>query len=61
MAAADGCEVRLAHVLAELLERSELPDLQQLQDRFCPRVAQMPSVSVHLPSLATYDALVEAA
>jgi hypothetical protein len=53
--------VRLAHVLAELLERSELPDLQQLQDRFCPRVAQMPSVSVHLPSLATYDALVEAA
>lgn len=61
MAAADGCEVHLAHVLAELLERNELPDLQQLQDRFCPRVAQMPTVSVRLPSLATYDALVEAA
>jgi hypothetical protein len=61
MAAADGCEVRLAHELADLLERNELPDLQQLQDRFCPRVAQMPSVSVRLPSLATYDALVEAA
>lgn len=61
MAAADGCEARLAHELAELLERNELPDLQQLQDRFCPRVAQMPTVSVRLPSLATYDALVEAA
>ena len=61
MAAADGCEVRLAHALADLLERNELPDLQQLQDRFCPRVAQMPTVSVRLPSLATYDALVEAA
>lgn len=61
MAAGDGCEVRLAHALADLLERNELPDLQQLQDRFCPRVAQMPTVSVRLPSLATYDALVEAA
>ncbi|MGH8673020.1 MAG: Mu transposase domain-containing protein, partial [Burkholderiales bacterium] len=61
MAAADGCEVSLAHELALLLERDELPDLQVLKDRFCPRVAQMPAVSVHLPSLATYDALVEAA
>lgn len=61
MAAGDGCEVRLAHALADLLERNELPDLQQLQARFCPRVAQMPTVSVRLPSLATYDALVEAA
>ena len=61
MAAADGCEVRLAHALADLLERNELPDLQHLQERFCPRVAQMPTVSVRLPSLATYDALVAAA
>lgn len=61
MAAADGCEVRLAQALADLLERNELPDLQQLQARFCPRVAQMPAVSVRLPSLATYDTLVEAA
>lgn len=61
MAAADGCEVSVAHELAALLERNELPDLQQLQDRFCPRVPQMPAVSIRLPSLATYDALVEAA
>jgi hypothetical protein len=61
MAAADGCEVLLAHELAALLARDELPDLQQLQARFCPRVAQMPLVSVRLPSLASYDALVEAA
>jgi hypothetical protein len=61
MAAADGCEVLLAHELAALVERRELPDLQQLQQRFCPRAAQMPVVAVHLPSLATYDALVEAA
>lgn len=61
MAAADGCEVAVAHELAAIYERNELPDLQQLQDRFCPRAAQMPSVSVRLPSLAAYDALVEAA
>jgi hypothetical protein len=61
MAAGDGCEVRLAHELAALLERDELPDLQQLRDRYFPRAAQMPTVSVCLPSLASYDALVEAA
>jgi hypothetical protein len=61
MAAADGCEVAVAHELAAIHDRNELPDLQQLQDRFCPRAAQMPAVSVRLPSLAAYDALVEAA
>ena len=59
--AADGCEVGLAHELAALLARQELPDLQQLRERFFPRVAQMPSVAVHLPSLATYDALMAVA
>ncbi len=61
LAAADGCEVLLAHELARLLERDEMPDLQQLKERFCPRTAALPSVSVILPALSTYDALVEVA
>jgi len=38
-----------------------LPDLEALSARFRPRAAQLPDVSVHLPELALYDALVEAA
>ena len=61
LAAAEGCEVALAHELAMLLERGELPDPDSLRAQFAPRPAQMPAVAVHLPALATYDALVEAA
>jgi hypothetical protein len=61
IAAADGCEVQLAHELAALFERDELPDLEALSARFRPRTAQLPTVSVVLPALAAYDALVEAA
>jgi hypothetical protein len=61
LAAADGCEVALAHELAKLLEGNELPDLESLRTRFAPRAPQMPSIAIRLPSLAIYDALVEAA
>ncbi len=61
LAAADGCEVAVAHELAQLLERAELPDLESLRARFAPRSPQMPIVSIRLPALALYDALVEAA
>jgi transposase InsO family protein len=61
LAAADGCEVELAFELAALAGRDELPDLETLTARFRPRTALLPNVSVHLPELALYDALVEAA
>ena len=41
-------------------ERSELPDLQQLQDRFARGLRDAGGIGA-LPSLAQYDALVEAA
>jgi hypothetical protein len=44
-----------------LVGRDELPDLETLTARFRPRAAQLPNVSVHLPELALYDALVDAA
>ena len=59
LAASHGCEVALAQQLAILLQNGELPDLDELQARFAPRVALMPSVRVQLPSLAAYDELVE--
>jgi hypothetical protein len=59
--AADGCEVLLAQELAALLARQQLPDLPTLRERFFPRAAPMPSVAVHLPALASYDALLAAA
>lgn len=59
--AADGGEVQLAHELASLVERDELPDLQALLARYRPRDAQLPTVNIVLPALAAYDALMEAA
>jgi len=53
--------VQLALELAKLIERDELPDLEALTARFRPRAAQLPTVTVVLPPLAVYDALVEAA
>ncbi len=61
LAAADGYEVILAHELAALLDQGKLPDLEDLRTRFAPRAPQMPSVAIRLPSLAVYDALMEAA
>lgn len=51
----------LAGVLTQLDKRNELPDMGRLRQRFAPRTAAMPTVSVVLPSTAIYDALLEMA
>ena len=51
----------LAGVLAALLARGELPDIELLRDQFAPRPSVMPEVTVVLPSTAVYDELLEAA
>ena len=51
----------LAGVLAGLHERDVLPDIEQLRERFAPRVPLMPSVQVVLPATAVYDELLGAA
>lgn len=61
LAAGHGCETSLALRLAEIAERGELPDVEQLKREFAPRETTLPSVTVMLPSLAAYDALREAA
>jgi hypothetical protein len=61
LAAGHGCEAALAARLAEIAARDELPDLDRLIEEFAPRQARMPAVSVVLPALAAYDALVESA
>jgi hypothetical protein len=61
LAAGHGCEAALAARLTEIASRDELPDLDRLVEEFAPRQAKMPAVSVVLPALAAYDALVEVA
>jgi hypothetical protein len=51
----------LAGVLAALLARGELPDIELLRDQFAPLPSVIPDVSVVLPSTAVYDELLEAA
>ena len=48
-----------AQRLASLLESGELPDLEQLQTELAPRPAECPTVEVVLPSLASYDQLLQ--
>jgi transposase InsO family protein len=61
LAGNDGCEAALAQRLGELLATSALPDLDELQQEMAPRLAQCPTVTVVLPTLASYDCLLEAA
>ena len=56
-----GCEAVLAQRLAMLLAAGEVPDLAALQQEMAPRPAQCPIVTVVLPTLASYDHLLEAA
>ena len=56
-----GCEAELAQRLALLLDAGELPDLAQLQTALAPRPAECPTVAVVLPSLASYDTLLQEA
>jgi transposase InsO family protein len=56
-----GCEAALAQRLAVLLAAGEMPNLDELQQEMAPRPAQCPTVTVVLPTLASYDCLLEAA
>lgn len=55
------CEAELAAALDAMLAVGELPDLLALRERFGPAAATPPAVSVALPAIATYDALLAAA
>lgn len=61
LAARGACEADLAQVLAGLLQAGTLPDLPGLEERFAPRVAELPEVKVELPALADYDTLLQGA
>ena len=53
--------VELAGALSASHERGELPDIDELRQRFAPRQTLMPTVQVVLPSTTVYDELLEAA
>ena len=57
MAARDGVEGVLAERLDALLVAGELPDLKRLREEFVPRKAELPQVTVQIPSPSVYDAL----
>jgi hypothetical protein len=59
--AADGHEAELAIELEALRTANELPDLDAIRDRFCPRNPALPTLNVPLPELSTYDDLLGAA
>ena len=43
-----------------MIDLGELPDLPTLRERFGPVAATPPEVSVELPAIVTYDALLGA-
>jgi hypothetical protein len=55
-----GCEADLADELGRILTAGGLPDLASLQQRFAATNIAMPDVTVHLPTMASYDALLSA-
>jgi transposase InsO family protein len=55
--AADGHEAQLATELEQLIELDQLPDLIALTSLLAPRPGILPSVTVELPDLAGFDAL----
>jgi hypothetical protein len=59
--AADGYEAELAIELETLREANELPDLDAIRERYCPRNAALPTLEVPLPSPGVYDALLAVA
>jgi hypothetical protein len=61
LAAGQACEAELGAVLMAHLETGELPDLDELQARFQPRLVAPPAIEVRLPTMASYDALISAA
>jgi hypothetical protein len=59
MAARDGVEGVLADRLDALRLAGELPDVKRLREEFAPRKALMPQLTVVLPPVACYDALLQ--
>ena len=57
MAARDGVEGALAERLDALLVAGELPDVKRLREEFAPRKAELPQVTVEIPAVSVYDAL----
>jgi len=57
--AADGHEAQLASELEQLIELDQLPDLLALTALLAPRPGVLPSVTVELPDLAGFDALLK--
>jgi len=57
LAVRGACEAQLAQVLGDLLQAGSLPELEGLAERFAPREAPMPEVTVSLPTLSAYDSL----
>ena len=58
--AADGHEAQLAQELEQLIELNQLPDLNALTELLALPRSEVPDVAVTLPTLASYDALLEA-
>jgi transposase InsO family protein len=57
----EACEAELAHLIAEELNRGDLPDADTLRTRLEPRGRAMPAdIPVALTGLAQFDALLEA-
>jgi plasmid stability protein len=54
------CEAELATVLDTMLAAGEVPDLAVLRERFGPATAAPPAVTVALPAIVAYDALLGA-
>ena len=59
--AAGGHEAQLAQELEQLIELDQLPDLHALSQLLAPPSGAVPDVVVMLPTLASYDALIEVA
>ena len=55
-----GVEAELAAALACLIEAGELPDVDELRRRFVPPEPAAPKVTVEMPSMASFDALLGA-
>lgn len=55
------CEAALAAALQVTLQAGELAQLDELRARFAPKAETLPTVKVDLPSLCSYDALLDGA
>lgn len=60
LAAQEGVEGVLAQRLEALLAADELPDVKRLREEFAARKTELPQVSVEMPPVSVYDALLQA-